>query len=73
MKPTKLWDMHMHSQFSGDSDAPQEDMILTAMDAGVKADGDIQQAGTDGYFCIDRDCEGLPQFAEIQVTITQGD
>lgn len=30
-------------------------------------------AGTDGYFCIDRDCEGLPQFAEIQVTITQGD
>lgn len=35
MKPTKLWDMHMHSQFSGDSDAPQEDMILTAMDAGL--------------------------------------
>ena len=30
-------------------------------------------AGTDGYFCIDRDCEGLPQFAEIQVTLTQGD
>ncbi len=30
-------------------------------------------AGTDGYFCIDRDREGLPQFAEIQVTITQGD
>ena len=35
MKPTKLWDMHMHSQFSGDSDAPQEDMIMTAMDAGL--------------------------------------
>ncbi len=35
MKPTKLWDMHMHSQFSGDSDAPQEDMILTAIDAGL--------------------------------------
>lgn len=35
MKPTKLWDMHMHSQFSSDSDAPQEDMILTAMDAGL--------------------------------------
>ncbi len=30
-------------------------------------------AGTDGYFCIDRDCEGLPKFAEIQVTISQGD
>ena len=27
-------------------------------------------AGTDGYFCISRDCEGLPQGAEIQVTIT---
>ena len=30
-------------------------------------------AGADGYFCIHRDCEGLPQFAEIAVTITQGD
>ena len=30
-------------------------------------------AGTDGYFCIARDCEGLPQGAEIQVTITSGD
>lgn len=29
-------------------------------------------AGADGYFCIDRDCEGLPQDAEIQVTITGG-
>lgn len=28
-------------------------------------------AGTEGYFCIDRDCEGLPQGAEIQVTITE--
>lgn len=26
-------------------------------------------AGADGYFCIPRDCEGLPQNAEIQVTI----
>ena len=26
-------------------------------------------AGADGYFCIDRDCEGLPKFAEIQVTV----
>lgn len=30
-------------------------------------------AGSDGYFSIDRDCEGLPKFAEIQVTISQGD
>ena len=30
-------------------------------------------AGADGYFCIDRDCEGLPQNAEIQVTVSQGD
>ena len=30
-------------------------------------------AGADGYFCIDRDCEGLPKFAEIQVTVSTGD
>ena len=30
-------------------------------------------AGADGYFCIDRDCEGLPQGAEIQVMITSGE
>ena len=30
-------------------------------------------AGADGYFCIDRDCEGLPQGAEIQVTVTTGE
>ena len=30
-------------------------------------------AGADGYFCIDRDCEGLPRFADIQVTITSGE
>lgn len=30
-------------------------------------------AGADGYFCISRDCEGLPQGAEIQVTISSGD
>ena len=29
-------------------------------------------AGADGYFCIERDCEGLPQWAEIEVTITTG-
>ena len=30
-------------------------------------------AGTDGYFCIDRDCEGLPKYAEIQVAVSKGD
>lgn len=30
-------------------------------------------AGADGYFCIDRDCEGLPRNAQVQVTITLGD
>ena len=30
-------------------------------------------AGSDGYFCIDRDCEGLPQDAKIQVTVSSGD
>ena len=30
-------------------------------------------AGAEGYFCIDRDCEGLPQGAQVQVTITSGD
>lgn len=30
-------------------------------------------AGADGFFCISRDCEGLPREAEIQVTICSGD
>ena len=30
-------------------------------------------AGADGYFCIGRDCEGLPKNAEIQVTVCSGD
>ena len=30
-------------------------------------------AGAEGYFCIDRDCEGLPRDAEIQVTVSSGD
>ena len=29
-------------------------------------------AGAHGYFCISRDCEGLPQGAQVQVTITSG-
>jgi len=30
-------------------------------------------AGADGFFCIERDCEGLPKGAEIQVTLCSGD
>ena len=30
-------------------------------------------AGADGYFCIDRDCEGLPKHAEIQITVSIGE
>jgi len=30
-------------------------------------------AGADGYFCIKRDCEGLPQGAEIEVILSEGD
>ena len=30
-------------------------------------------AGAEGWFVIDRDCEGLPRGAEIQVTIIQGE
>ena len=29
-------------------------------------------AGADGYFCIDRDCEGLPKGAEVSVTVCNG-
>ncbi|MBQ4577753.1 MAG: molybdopterin molybdotransferase MoeA [Clostridia bacterium] len=29
-------------------------------------------AGTDGWFCISRDCEGLPKGAEVQVTVRTG-
>lgn len=30
-------------------------------------------AGADGFFCIDRDCEGLPVGADISVTLCNGD
>ena len=30
-------------------------------------------AGADGYFCIDRDCEGLPRYADVQVTVSIGE
>lgn len=30
-----LWDVHMHSQFSGDSDAPLEDMVAAAQKNGL--------------------------------------
>lgn len=30
-------------------------------------------AGADGFFCIERDCEGMPKGSEIQVTLCMGD
>ncbi len=30
-------------------------------------------AGTDGYFCIERDCEGVPAGAKVEVIVTVGD
>ena len=30
-------------------------------------------AGADGYFCIDRDCEGIPKGASVQVFVNTGD
>lgn len=32
-----------------------------------------QLAGADGFFCIERDCEGLPEGAQVQVTLCMGD
>lgn len=51
----------------------QKDDVLYAIPIRGKSGLITTLAGTDGYFCIDRDCEGLPQFAEIQVSVTQGD
>ena len=34
----RLWDTHMHSQFSGDSEAPQEEMISSAIEKGLAGD-----------------------------------
>lgn len=32
---SNLWDVHMHSQFSGDSDTPQDTMITSAIEKGL--------------------------------------
>ena len=47
--------------------------VLTAHPIRGKSGLITTLAGADGYFCIGRDCEGLPQGAGIQVTITLGD
>ncbi len=36
MKQAILWDCHMHSSFSADSDTPMEDMIQKAIDTGLR-------------------------------------
>lgn len=45
---------------------------LTATPVRTKSGLITALAGTDGYFCIGRDCEGLPENAEIQVFVSGG-
>lgn len=42
---------------------------LTAVPIRSKSGLITQLAGADGFFCIGRDCEGLPKGAEIEVTV----
>ena len=51
----------------------REDGIVYAEPIRSKSGLITTLAGADGYFCISRDCEGLPEGAEIQVTVSQGD
>ena len=51
----------------------RRDGALTAYPIRSKSGLITTLAGADGYFCIERDCEGLPQGAVIQVTICSGD
>lgn len=46
-----------------------EDGELTAEPIRTKSGLVTALAGSDGFFCIDRDCEGLPAGAEIKVTV----
>lgn len=48
------------------------DGVLTAIPIRSKSGLITTLAGSDGYFCIPRDCEGLPRGAQIQVTVTTG-
>lgn len=47
----------------------QRDGALIAVPVRTKSGLVTALAGSDGFFCIDRDCEGLPADAEIQVTV----
>ena len=54
----KLWNNHMHTSFSGDSDARMQDMILTSIDEGLAGITltdhlDIDYYHTPGYFDLD--------------------
>ncbi len=63
---------HGRAQYHGCRLA-RENGRLTAFPIRGKSGLITTLAGTDGYFCIPRDCEGLPRGAEIQVTVTLGD
>ena len=45
----------------------RDDDGFTAVPIRSKSGLITQLAGADGYFCIDRDCEGLPKGAEVEV------
>ena len=48
----------------------RRDGVLYALPIRAKSGLITTLAGADGYFCIDRDCEGLPRGAEVQVTVS---
>lgn len=51
----------------------EKDGVLIAYPIRGKSGLITTLAGAEGYFCIDRDCEGLSQGAEIQVVVSIGE
>ena len=62
---------HGRAQYSGVKLVKNGD-VLNALPVRSKSGLISSLAGAEGYFCIERDCEGLPAGAEIQVTICEG-
>lgn len=51
----------------------QDEVQWTAYPIRAKSGLITTLAGADGYFCISRDCEGIPRGANVQVTVSIGD
>ena len=51
----------------------EKDSVLYAEPIRSKSGLITTLAGADGYFCIDRDCEGIPKGASVQVFVNTGD